>query len=162
MLCFLTGCHEHVSRGSESIYRFAWWTGPTAIAGGFLAPLVAWFLRKRSPKVAIALLFAAPTLFLFVAPAMYRDRVLIDDEHFEATYGLWFAPSFHSLQFDELREIRYVAVPGNRGRTDYELHCLTDTGQVVVVSVGDLVRHSVLEILERAEAKGVRTDYLSQ
>ncbi len=155
-LCSVAGCYEHVSNGNESIYRFVWWLGPLIIAGGILAIPAGWFLRRWSAKWGFVLMVMAPVLLVIVAPAMYSDRVVIDNEHFEARYGFWFSPSVHNLRFEDLQEIQYVAVPGSRGSTNYELHCLSKAGQLSVVHAGDLVRNTVPEILERAKAKGVR------
>ncbi len=154
MLCFLAGCYEHVSRGNESIYRFEWWLGPAIIAGGILAVPVSWFLRKW--KWGFVLLVMGPILLVIVAPSLYSDRVLIDDDRFEARYGFWFSPTIQQVRFADLREIRYVAVRVHRGRTDYELHCVNDAGKVDVVPAGDLVINAVPEILARAKARGVR------
>jgi hypothetical protein len=154
-LCFLAGCYERVSHGNESIYRFVWWLGPVIIAAGLLGIPLGWLLRKWSPRWGFVLMVMGPVLLLIIAPAMYSDYVVIDDEHFEAQYGFWFAPSVHNLRFGDLREIRYVAVPGSRGSTYYELRCLSKTGRETVVDAGDLVRNTVPEILTRARARGV-------
>jgi len=154
-LCLISGCYEHVSRGNQSLYRFAWWVGPMVIVGGILGVLIGWLLRKRSQTWGVLLMVMAPVLLVIVAPAMYSDHVLIDDEHFETRYGFWFSPAKHNLRFEDLREIRYVAVPGSRGSTNHELHCIANTGQTSVVHAGDLVRNTVPEILARAKARGV-------
>ncbi len=86
---------------------------------------------------------------------MYSDRVLIDDQHFEATYGFWFSPTLRQIRFDELSEIQYVAVRGRRGRINYEIRCLKKDGQSSVVHAGDLVKNTVPELLARAKSKGV-------
>lgn len=154
-LGLVAGCYERVSDGNQSVYRFAWWIGPTVIGAGILGIPLGWFLRKASAKWGVALMILGPILLGIVAPAMYSDRVVVDDEHFEATYGFWFSPSVHNLQFRDLREIRYVAVPGRKGRTNYELHCATHSGAVTVVHAGNLVKNTVPEILARARARGV-------
>jgi hypothetical protein len=155
-ICFLAGCYERVARGNASVYQFAWWLGPMVIAIGLLGIPMGWLLRKWSRKWGFVLMGMAPLLLLIVAPAMYSDRVLIDDEHFEARYGFWFNPSVQHLRFDGLREIRYVEVPDNQGKTNYELQCVSKTGQVSVVPAGDLVNNAVPEILARAKESGVR------
>ena len=155
-VCFAAGCYERVTRGNESIYRFAWWLGPMIIAGGLVGVPIGLLLRKWSKRLGFVLMGLAPVLLFIVAPAIYSDYVRIDDEHFEARYGFWFAPSVHNLRFGELREVRYVAVRGPRGRTNYELRCLNKTGQLSVVSAGDLVRNTVPEILQRAKLRGVQ------
>lgn len=154
-LCCFSGCYERIANGNESVYRFVWWLGPAVIVGGILGMPSGWYLRQWSPKLGFGLLVMAPLLLLVIAPAMYRDRVLIDDEHFEASYGFWFNPTVHNLRFDELREVQYVELRGRRGRTNYELRCQSKSGQSSVVHAGDLVRNAVLEILERAKANGV-------
>jgi hypothetical protein len=154
-LCVMSGCYEHALQGNASIYRFAWWLGPMLIAAGVLSVPAGWLLRQWNAKWGFVLMILGPILLVVVVPAMYSDYVVVDDEHFEARYGFWFSPTVHNVQFQELREIRYVAVPGSRGRTDYELRCLSNTGQVSVVHAGDLVKNTVPEILARARARGV-------
>jgi hypothetical protein len=100
-------------------------------------------------------MFMAPVLLIIVTPSMFNDRVVIDAEHFEATYGFWFAPSVHSVRFDGLREIRYVAVRGSRNSISHKLHCVRRDGSVTVVDAGDLVRNGVPEIMSKAQAKRV-------
>jgi hypothetical protein len=155
-LCFLPGCYEHEVRGNESSYHWVWWLGPAVTGAGILGVAIAWFLRKRSPVGAMFLVIMALVLFLIVAPSMYTDRVVVDSDHFEATYGFWFSPSVHKVRFNELSEIRYVEIPGNRGKINQELHCVSNTGDITVVHIGDLVRNTVDEILTRAKTKGVR------
>lgn len=154
LLCVLAvGCYEHVTRGNVSIYGFAWWLGPCVIVAGIAGIPVGW--RFRQTKWGFVLLILAPVLLVIVAPAMYSDRVLIDDDHFEVRYGFWFSPTVHNLRFADLSDMRYVAVAGNRGRTNYELHCRSKTGVLTVVHAGDLVFNTVPEIMARASAKGV-------
>jgi hypothetical protein len=156
MLCVFSGCYEHISRGNESIYRFAWWVGPAVIGGGILAVPIGWLVRKRIPRWGFALMGMGPFLIILIAPAMYRDHVLIDDEHFEASYGVWFQPTVHLVRFDDLSEIHHVAVRDRRGSINYEIHCLKKDGQTSVVHAGTLVKNTVPELLARARAKGVR------
>ena len=153
--CLIAGCYERTADGNTAIYRFAWWIGPAVIVGTILSVPIGWVLRKAIPKWGFGLMILGPVLLVLVAPAMYSDYVLIDDEHFEARYGFWFSPSVQSLRFRDLRKIQYVGVPGSRGRTNYEMHCVTTTGQTTVVPAGDLVRQTVPEILTRAKARGV-------
>jgi hypothetical protein len=94
-------------------------------------------------------------LLLLIAPSLYSDRVVIDDEHFEARYGFWFAPSVHDVRFDDLRAVQHATVTNDRGRKNRELHCLHKSGAMTVIPCGDLVRNTVPEILDRAKARGV-------
>jgi hypothetical protein len=154
-ICLVAGCYERVAEGNTSTYRFAWWLGPAVIVGGIVGIPVGWYLRKTVPRWGWALMILGPCMIVLVAPAMYSDRVVIDDEHFEATYGFWFSPTTQNVKFQELSQIEFVGVPGNRGRTNYELHCMSAARGMFVVPAGDLVRQTVPEILSRAKAKGV-------
>ncbi len=154
-LVLISGCYERVTQGNQSIYRFAWWLGPAVIAGGILGLPAGWFLRTVNKKWGFALMVLSPVLLIIVAPATYSDRVVVDDQHFEAKYGIWFSPNMQSVRFDDLSEIRYVATRGHRGRIDYSLHCVTKTGETRIVPAGDLVKNTVPEILEKAKAKGI-------
>ena len=154
-LCLVPGCHELVAHGDQSTYRFAWWLGPAVIVAGLLGIPLGWVLRKWNGKLGFALMVLGPVLLVVVAPAMYNDRVVVDNEHFEARYGFWFAPTVHNLQFRDLREIRYVAVPADNGRTNNELHCLTAAGELRIVHAGNLVVKCVPEIMQRARAAGI-------
>jgi hypothetical protein len=155
VLCLLCGCYERVVHGNQSIYRFAWWIGPLVIAAAFVALPLGWILRRWSKKYGFVLMALSPVALVIVAPAMYSDYVLIDDEHFEARYGFWFHPNEQKLRFQDLREVQYVPLRDNRGRIKYELHCIAKSGQMTVVPAGDLVKNTVPEILERARARGV-------
>jgi hypothetical protein len=154
-LCFVSGCYERVSAGNQSLYRFDWWLGPAVIGAGILAVPIGWFVRKQNARWGFVLMVMGPVLLAIVAPAMYSDRVLIDDAHFEARYGFWFSPSEHNIRFDDLQAIRYIAIPARRGRTKYELRCARKSGGEATVHAGDLVRNAVPEILTRARAKGI-------
>ncbi len=153
--CFATGCYEHTSKGEQSVYHFAWWVGPAIICASILGAVGAWFLREWSMKLAIGLMIAAPLAAIFIAPAMFLDKVVVDDHHFEARYGFWFNPTRHDIRFEDLLQIQYVSRTGNRGRKSYEMLCIDQSGQTTVVHAGDLVRSTVPEILDRAKAKGV-------
>ena len=154
-LVVVSGCYERVSQGDQSVYRFAWWLGPAVIAAGILGMPVGWFVRKVNKRWGLALMVLSPFLLIGVAPAMYSDRVVVDDQHFEAKYGMWFSPTEQNVRFDNLSEIHFVAVKGNKGRIKYELRCITKAGETSVVPAGDLVKNTVPEILEKAKAKGV-------
>jgi hypothetical protein len=156
MLLTASGCYERTTQGDQAIYHFAWWLGPAVIVGAILAVPAGWALRKVSERFGFALMILGPVLLVMVAPAMFSDRVVVDKDHFEARYGIWFSPSVHSIRFDDLREIRYVKTRGARGRTNWQLHCITKGGETRAVSAGDLVRQTVPEILDRARAKGLQ------
>jgi hypothetical protein len=167
VVCFLSGCYERITKGDQSIYHFAKWVGPLVILGGIVALPLAWFIyqgskrfdhvsiRQWGARFALVLAVVGPVALALVAPGMYMDRVVVDADHFEASYGMWFKPSLHTVRFDDLSEIRFATVPGPRGRKVRQLHCKEKTGTTHVVAVGDLLINAVPEILEKARTKGV-------
>jgi hypothetical protein len=156
VLLAASGCYERVTQADQSVYRFAWWTGPLVIVGGILSVPAGWYLRRVSQRFGFVLMCMGPFLLILIAPAMYSDRVVVDDQHFEARYGMWFRPSEHSVRFEDLREIGVVGTRDRRGRTKYVLRCTAKNGETQVVQAGDLVRNTLPEILARARAKGVQ------
>lgn len=155
LLSTLAGCYTRTQSADKIEYTFAGWVGALVIVGGILMIPVGWFLKRWTERWGWGLMIMAPILLIIVAPAMFSDRVFIDRDHFEARYGFWFSPSTHSIRFADLREIRYVGVPGSRGRTNYQIHCITKNGGTEVVSAGDLVRNAVPDILNQAAQSGV-------
>ena len=155
LLCLLSGCCEHTTDGSVSIYKFAGWMGPTVIIGGILSITIAFLIRKSTIRFAVIGLIAI--LLIVVAPAMYNDRVELDDEHFEARYGFWFNPKEVNLRFEDLKSIRRVKTRSLRGTVGWELHCTSKSDQKTVLHLGDLVQFAAEEIMEKARAKGVAT-----
>jgi hypothetical protein len=113
----LAGCYEKSAQGDQSTYAFAGWIGVAVILGGLVFVPAGWFLRRLSMKYGLVLMFMGPVLLLIIAPAMYSDKVVVDNDHFEARYGFWFAPSQHNIRFSDLQEIRFVEVPGARNRS---------------------------------------------
>ncbi len=155
-LLFFSGCYERVEKGDQPVYHFAWWMGPAIIAGAIAALPAGWFLRSVNKRMGYGLLFLGPFLLVAVVPAMYSNRVVVDDQHFECSYGMWFSPTVHSIRFDSLREIHIARVRGARGKVNVHLNCLTRSGETQTVHAGDLVKQALDEILERAAAHGVR------
>lgn len=160
LLAFLTlvlvpGCYELSIQGNTSVYHFASWLGPTVIILGLLGIPAGWLLSRWIAKWGYTMSVVCVVALIIVAPAMYCDEVVIDDDHFEAKYGFWFNPSKHDVTFGDLQEIRYVERVDNRNKTQIDLECVRQNGSVDRVHAGDLVIKAVPEILRRARQKGV-------
>jgi len=155
----LTGCVDREVSGHQAIYRFSEWVGPMVIGLGVIGIALSLLMLKVREKWALPimlLIMLIPILLIAViAPAIYSDKVLIDDEHFEARYGFWFSPTEQKVWFKNLRRIKYVQVKRGESRRYYELQCESKTGQTTCVPAGDLVSRTVTEILARAQARNV-------
>jgi hypothetical protein len=162
-LCFVSGCYARASEGNVATYRYARWVPPAVIAVGLLAIPLGLLLGKGSKTSMFVAIGITSIVLLTEAPLTYSNYVIIDDDHFETDIGLWFASTeskHRSVQFQDLKEIRYVETTyhyGRRPTTNYDLHCIPKKGEPFVVQVsGGLVNNSLPEILYRAKAKGVK------
>ncbi len=128
--------------------------GALAVPGG-------WLLRRLSKKYGFVLMFLGAVVLVFVGPMMWRDRVHVDDSHFDYQVG-GFGGIHDSLRFDELRTIRWVETEtqGRNRHMEYYLDCQKKSGPVARVPVGDLMHGAVPEILERAREHGVAVEGL--
>lgn len=151
----VSGCYDRADRGGQSVYQFAAWVGAAVIGVGLLLAVGGVVLIILKQRWGFLLPLFAAFLLIIVAPSMYTDFVVVDADHFEASYGFWFTPSVHNIKFAQLRELRHVAVRDNKNRIKYEMHCKYMNGTVTVVHCGDLVKNAVPEILSKARAKGV-------
>ena len=139
--CLIAGCYERTADGNTSIYRFAWWIGPAVIAGAILSVPIGWALREGNPEMGVrphdlgadharpcglrpctAITFSSTT-------SISRQRTDSGSVH-----------RYRASASSNLSEIQYVGVPGSRGRTNYEMQCMTATGQTTIVPAGNLVR----------------------
>jgi hypothetical protein len=174
MVSVIAGCYDHVRNGDQSKYQFAWWVGLTLMAGSLVCIPVGWLmynwvdrigdtilgipvgeaLRRWTSRWGIMMMGGGVLVLVLLVPSMYTDRVLVDANHFEGANGLWFYPSLHNLNFQDLHEIRLITQHGSR-RTSFVLQCKARDGQVTELKVGTLLEQAVPEILARAMVKGV-------
>ena len=112
-------------------------------------------MSRWTAKYGYTISVVSVVAIIVVVPAMYCDKVVIDDEHFEAKYGFWFDQSIHKVTFSDLQEIRYVERMDSRNKRQIDLECVHKSGSVDRVHAGDLVINAVPEILRRARQKGV-------
>ena len=110
LLTAVSGCYDKSVNGDASVYKFESWVGIAVIAAGLMGMAIGFLLRKWSLRYTIVLMGMGPLLILIIAPTMYLDKTLVDANHFEGRYGLWFDPRRFNLSYDELRSIHYLEV----------------------------------------------------
>lgn len=155
-LLFLSGCYEKTVEGSQTIYKFESWIAPTEIVVFSLVVLISYFLRRRLRYLSY-LGIGLGLFFLFILPgSALQDRVIVDDQHFDATYGFWFYPSHHNIQYKDLEEVHYTFTLKRQNLRHYEMRITRKSGEKEVVPVGDLMLEAAQDILDRAQAQGVR------
>jgi len=153
----LAGCHDRTLEGRTAVYTFAGWAGLLVILAGAAALGLGWGFRRTRVLHSVFFFIAGVLLLLFFAPAMYRDRVIVADDHLELRYGFWFSQTVHHVRFEGLREVEHLtSLPMRRRRRRNELNFTTTDHHVIQVLVGRLAKKAVPEILERLRARGVR------
>jgi hypothetical protein len=165
MVCLISGCYERTDQGGVAVYGFAWWDGLLQTAGGILGAMVDWyawkvscrsgFLQKVGRKLGFLLMIVSLVAAFLIGPSRFTDRVVIDDTHFETTYGFWMKPTHQSVRFDEILAMRLVEVSKTKGRVDRRLQCRRKDGELVVIPSGDLFHQAANEVLKWAQARGV-------
>lgn len=153
---FLAGCYERVQNGDETIYHFAWWTGIMVIVGGIAGFCLGLALRRI--RMAWVLIIACPILLVIVAPAMFFDRVTIDQNHFTARYGFWFAPHVKDVRFGDVQSVQIVEKRDAENRASYEMQFRMKSGAVEVLPLGTLVQNARDEIVSVARSHNIPVD----
>lgn len=152
LLLTTSGCVDKTVYGDQSTYTFSAWVVPLITVIGIVLIPLGWLFRRISYRAALACFIGGPAMLIFFAPAMYRDRAIVDSNHFESTRGFWWSPEDDNVKFAEIREIRLVTKRERRS-TSYTLQCLSrNGGQVTSVPLGNLDRYALPELFERARA----------
>jgi hypothetical protein len=158
LVAMLAGCVKEDVRGDTSVFSFESWVAGLVIVGGLAAAPLGFAIRRKIPRLGWVLMIAGPILLVMVGPGMFLDKATVDKDHFEAQYGMWFAPSHVNVKFDDLQSIHFSAETkgfGRRRRTERNMDMTFKSGQSQRVSMGDLLRHVWRRIAERAQEKGV-------
>lgn len=162
----MSGCVEREVKGDVVEISFADWVPITVLLVGLAAAPIGIMLRQSWKKGMWLGLIMSPVLLFLVLPSMFLDYARIDSQHFEGRYGIWFAPTKFDLRYADLSHIDYVIFEqrGRRGRksTKYRLDCVSKSGQVQKVSLGDMLKEARDDILARAAAAGVAVREVDQ
>ncbi len=155
----LSGCVDREVKGDAVEFSFSSWVPLTVLLVGLASAPIGLMFRESSKKALWVGLIMSPVLLLGVLPSIFLDYAKVDSEHFEGRYGIWFTPTKFDVKYSDLNHIDHVTFEtrGRRGRksTKYRLDCVSKSGQVQKVSLGDLMKHARDDVLERAVAAGV-------
>jgi hypothetical protein len=118
-----TGCIQETIEGSTHTFTFEWWVPTLTLLGGLATAPVGWILgrsgwrlfRWRGRWSLALLLFLGLNVAILMAPAMYNDRSVVDDNSFFYTTGFWWNQTVHDVKLDDLVRIRII-VEEKKGR----------------------------------------------
>ena len=152
------GCVKKAVNGESLTYSFDIWVLPTIVLSSLVAIPIGYLLRKKVARLGWALMILGP-FGLLMSPTFMSDYAKVDADHFETSYGFWFAPSKYNVRFDELANIELETVIG-RGRRgsktrSHYMNLNYKSGKTSRVALGTVMKPASNEILQRAEAKGV-------
>jgi hypothetical protein len=154
-ILLLAGCHERTVQGDTATYSFATWVVVTVFAASVVALVVAigtGAARKWKPTIFLAIGSLAG--FLLFGPSMATDRIRLSDHTLELETGIWFAPTKHNIDFDQVKTMTLVTRGSGRRRSQ-DLVFQLKRGGGVTVPLGDLMKTALDEIAKRVQERGV-------
>jgi hypothetical protein len=154
-LCLLlTGCTQEIVDGKKLTIKFELWVIIALVLVGLALLVAGFFVRQSSSKYGWIMMILGPVVAFLIAPGMYNDYVIIDDDHFELNTGFWFAPTQHNVQFSKVNEIEIKSERTGK-RTSTYMYCKMNNGTIEKVPVGTLMKESAMnQILERMKKNG--------
>jgi len=153
------GCYRKVSSSDGLEISFEAWV-PVLLALGGLAAVpvgIVLFIRERR-FLGVCVAIAGPVIAAAVAPGMFLDRVIVNQEGFYSRHGFWWSPAIHQIRYDELNRVQvgFDVQNSQRGRRySYYFDCFFKTGQRERVPLGTLMVEALPEIAEQFRKHGV-------
>src|SRR5262245_10025930 len=97
----LSGCYKRIATGNELIFSFQSWVPILLIVLGLLAvPIGIAIFANRQKFWGVILMIAGPIAAGVVAPGMFLDKVVVNEQGFYSRHGFWFSPSIHDIRYD--------------------------------------------------------------
>jgi hypothetical protein len=159
--CFtvIAGCYQKESENGSLVFSFqAWVPLLVALAGLAVVPVgIVLFARKRR-FWGICLMVAGPLAAVGIAPGLYLDRVVVNQEGFYSRHGFWWDPGIHQIRYEDLNQVQVGFDETTvRGRKSYSYYfeCSFKSGKQERVPLGDIMREALPEIAEQFRQHGV-------
>jgi hypothetical protein len=156
----IAGCYQKVSENGSLTFTFQPWLPLlVALVGIAAVPVGIMLLVRRRRFWGICLLIVGPLAAAAVAPGMYLDKVVVNEEGFYSRHGFWWNSTIHQIRYEELSLVRvgFEERIGRRGKTySYYFDCTFKSGKPQErVPLGDIMREALPEIAEQFRKHGV-------
>jgi hypothetical protein len=155
----IAGCYDKVSENGGLTFSFQRWVPLLVVVGGLVALPVGIVLFVRKQRFwGVCLAVAGPLAAGVIAPGLYLDKVVVNQDGFYSRHGFWWDPTIHQIRYDELTQIQVVVEEktGGRGKTySYYFDCSFKSGKPERVPLGDIMREALPEIAEQFRKHGV-------
>ena len=162
-LAAVSGCYQQTSENGGLVFSYQAWV-PVAVALGCLAlvPVGILLFTQKKRLWGVVLALGGPIAAIVIAPTMYKDRVVVNDDGFYSRHGFWWDPTVHEIKYDDLNLVKLIVEEkiGRRGRKSYSYYydCSFKSGKQERVPLGDLIRQALPEITGRFRKHGVQVD----
>lgn len=155
----LAGCVKQVTQGSETTFTYELWLPALLLVGGIVAAPAGWALKRHSARLGWVLVILGPILALLVAPSIYSDQVVVNDDFFRIHTGLWAASNDETIRFADLQSVQVTEetkITRRGKRTSTYLLCnLKGGGQKKIGLSGNLTGSAVVPIVAGIAKHGV-------
>lgn len=159
VLLGLSGCVRESVEGTTHTYANELWVPLSLFFGGVAGAVGGWFLRKKTDRVAWAMIIGG-TLAVLASPATYLDRVIVSDSAMNVRVGLWVFSDPIEVEYENLRDVRLIVEEsrGRRGRKNhsYFLMCSQKDGETVKIPVNNDVAEAAVQLfVDRISELGI-------
>jgi hypothetical protein len=146
-----------IKNGHTMIYKFPGYVLALPIVAALvLAVLGIVVIRKHWPlRVSLILFGLAVFVGGLMAPAMWMDRVVLDEEKLEQTTGFWWSPTIKGFRLAEARFVQIVTRRDSKGRKYEVWQVQMKDGRVQEIDPGDLWERNGKDITDRLGAEGI-------
>lgn len=158
-LC-LAGCYRREMDNNGLVFSFQTWVPILVGLAGLVAlPAGILMFAKEQRFWGAILAVGGPVIAVGVAPGMFLDRVVVNDQGFYSRHGFWFNPTIHDIRYHDLSLVRLVVEerPARGGGKNYSYYfdCSFKNGQQERVPLGDIMREALPEIAAQFRQHGV-------
>ncbi len=160
LLAIIAGCYRQASENGGMVFSFQVWVPLLVALVGLAAVPVGIVLFTRNLRLwGVCLAIGGPLAAVVVAPTMYLDRVVVDQEGFYSRHGFWWSPTVHRIRYEELTQVQlaFEEQTTRRGkRYNYFFDCSFKSGKRERVPLGDIMRQALPQIAEQFRQHGVQ------
>lgn len=148
----VVGCYRKSADGDGLVFSFQPWVPLLVILAGVAAVAMGIRIFSNKDRVrGVLLTVGGPVIVAVVAPGMYLDRVVVNDDGFYSRHGFWWSPTIHQIRYDDLQRVTvgFEERTGRRGRKSisYFFDCTLKSGQQERVPIGDIMEEALPEIV---------------
>src|SRR5688500_18347622 len=118
----LAGCYRKVSEEGSLVFSFQPWVPSLIILAGLVAIAAGILLfAQRQRFWGVILIIAGPIAIGAIAPGMFLDKVIVNQEGFYSRHGMWWSPTIHDIKYKDLERVNLVVEErtGRRGRKNF-------------------------------------------